>query len=451
MWEALRHWFADPGTGTILLALILGGSVGGAVATILARLRFKEEGARALLRRGDRAFLNGIHYILSNDHDHAIEEFTKSVKINSDTIETYVALGNLYRSKGDIDRAISIRRSIILRPGLDEKISLGALFDLGMDYRAGGFLNRALSTFQKVLQKKPSDLKTLEMVERICEEMGDWDEAFKTRQRISKITGKDFNHILAHQLVESGKIHQRSGDASKARGLYEKALSVDERCIDAYLHLGDLYAEKGDLKKAVGTWRRIVHVAPHFAYLAYGRLERAYRVIDDTEPIEAFLKEVADSHCDAFSCLALAKYRQASGDLEGALAEVFHALESAPDFWAARKLKGEILLEKGGEEDVVKDYAELIEKLDIPYGKFRCSNCGFTSMGLLWQCPQCRSWDTISFVGYTDGESHGALESDVVLPRLADRMATEKSRGWRHGAGKPGFDVDDVRDSYHGG
>jgi lipopolysaccharide assembly protein B len=422
MLDAIRQWFTYPGAGSLLAVLILGIACGGGAVALMARLRFREEGSRALLRKGDRAFLNGIHYILSNDHDHAIEEFTKSVKINSDTIETYVALGNLYRSKGDIDRAIRIRRSIILRPGLDEKISLGALFDLGMDYRAGGFLNRALATFQKVLQKKPSDLKTLEMVERICEELGDWAGAFRARQRIAKITGKDFSHILAHQLVESGKIHQRSGDFTQAGTLFEKALSEHEGCVDAYLHLGDLHAAKGDLKKAVGTWRKIVHVAPQFAYLAYGRLERAYRMIDDTEPIEAFLKEVADSHCDAFSCLALARYRQARGDVEGALAEVSRALDAAPTFWAARRLRGELLLEKGGDGDVLRDYTELIENLDIPYGKFQCSHCGFVNSSLEWQCPQCKFWDTISFVGSSDGESHSALERDVILPRLAGRM-----------------------------
>ena len=427
MLDAIRQWFTAPGIGSLILALGLGIVCGGGAAAFLARLRAGEEGTRALLRRGDRAFLNGIHYILSNDHDHAIEEFTKSVKINSDTIETYVALGNLYRSKGDIDRAIRIRRSIILRPGLDEKISLGALFDLGMDYRAGGFLNRALATFQKVLQKKPTDLKTLEMVERICEELGYWDEAFRTRQRIARITGKDFSHILAHQLVESGKIHQRSGDFPKAMGLFDKALSVHGGCVDAFLHLGDLHAAKGDLKKAVGTWRKIVHAAPQFAFLAYGRLERAYRMIDDTEPIEAFLKEVADSHCDAFSCLALAKYRQARGDLEGALEEVSHALDFAPAFWAARKLKGEILLEKGGEEDLLRDYSELIESLDIPYGKFQCFQCGFVSTTLQWQCPRCRSWDTISFVSSSDGECHRTLEQEEILPRLAGRMTPART------------------------
>ena len=426
MLDLIRQWLADPGAGSLLLALALGVACGGGAAVLLFRLRSGDETARSLLRRGDRAFLNGIHYILSNDHDHAIEEFTKSVKINSDTIETYVALGNLYRSKGDIDRAIRIRKSIILRPGLDEKISLGALFDLGMDYRAGGFLNRALAAFQKVLQKKPSDLKTLEMVERICEELGEWDEAFRTRQRIARITGKNFNHILAHQLVESGKIHQKSGDARRAQELFEKALSVHDGCVDAYLHIGDLHSGRGDLKEAVGIWRKIVHVAPQFAFLAYGRLERTYRIIGDTEPIDSFLKEVADSRCDAFSCLALAKYRQASGDLEGALEEVSRALDTAPLLWGARKLKGEILLQKGREDDIFREYSELIERLDMPYGKFRCIQCGFVTTGLQWQCPQCRSWDTISFVGSLDGDSPRTLEQEQILPRLAERMAPER-------------------------
>lgn len=425
MLEAIRQWFTDPGMGGLLLALVLGVAFGGGLAIILARFRQGEEGPRALLRRGDRAFLNGIHYILSNDHDHAIEEFTKSVKINSDTIETYVALGNLYRSKGDIDRAIRIRRSIILRPGLDEKISLGALFDLGMDYRAGGFLNRALGTFRKVLQKRPNDLKTLQMVERICEELGDWDEACSVRQRIAGITGEDFSNILAHQLVESGKVHQKSADSAGAKSLFDKAISVHAECVDAYLHLGDLYAENGDMRKAVGTWRMIVNVAPQFAFLAYGRLERAYRMIDDTDPIEAFLREVADSHCDAFSCLALARYRHARGDLDGALEDIHRALRSAPNFWAARKLKGEILLERGGRDEALADYSELIEKLEIPYGNFRCFQCGFISTSLQWQCPQCRYWDTISFVGSSDGEGLRALEQEDILPRLAGRMVSE--------------------------
>jgi lipopolysaccharide biosynthesis regulator YciM len=83
------------------------------------------ERSTSAANRGDSSFFKGVQYLLSQDHDQAIEEFTKSVQVNSDTIETYVTLGNLYRSKGDIDRAIRIRQNIILRPNIDERSKSG--------------------------------------------------------------------------------------------------------------------------------------------------------------------------------------------------------------------------------------------------------------------------------------------------------------------------------------
>ena len=113
MSQALWEWFSEPGNQK-LLGFVLAALVAGFVIGRLSSYR-KETRIKSLTAEGDRAFFKGVQYILSNDHDQAIEEFTKSVQINSDTIETYVALGNLYRSKGDIDRAIRIRQTIILR------------------------------------------------------------------------------------------------------------------------------------------------------------------------------------------------------------------------------------------------------------------------------------------------------------------------------------------------
>ncbi len=152
MGQPLLQWFLEPFNQKLLLGII-SAFILGLIFGRMLRYR-KEKRAKLLTREGDKAFFKGIQYILSNDHDQAIEEFTKSVQVNSDTVETYVALGNLYRSRGDIDRAIRIRQNIILRVNLDEQIKLRALFDLGLDYRKGGFLNRALENFSKVLQKK---------------------------------------------------------------------------------------------------------------------------------------------------------------------------------------------------------------------------------------------------------------------------------------------------------
>ena len=181
MLESTWQWFLGGGSQQILLTAIVFLLVG---VFLGARMRSPGEKKQGVAtNRGDSSFFKGVQYLLSNDHDQAIEEFTKSVQVNSDTIETYVTLGNLYRSRGDIDRAIRIRQNIILRPNIDEQIKIGALFDLGKDYRKGGFLNRSLKTFQQVSQKKPGDVRILKEIERIYEELKDWENAYGTRQK----------------------------------------------------------------------------------------------------------------------------------------------------------------------------------------------------------------------------------------------------------------------------
>ena len=173
MFEQLFDWFLQPKNQLLCYGLLAAFLIGLVLGLIIRSRRYRK--VKTLTSKGDNAFFKGVQYLLSNDRDQAIEEFTKSVQVNSDTIETYVALGNLYRSKGDIERAIRIRESIILRPNIDRGIRLRALFDLGLDYRKGGFLNRALETFLELHKKQPSNLETLEEMEKIYEEMGDWE------------------------------------------------------------------------------------------------------------------------------------------------------------------------------------------------------------------------------------------------------------------------------------
>ncbi|MCF8146541.1 MAG: hypothetical protein K9N21_21750 [Deltaproteobacteria bacterium] len=117
MLQSAWQWLLEPGGRQILIvsvtALLIGLFLGSRIRPV------NKDKKKSLSSTGDKSFFKGIQFLLSDDHDQAIEEFTKSVQVNSDTIETYVALGNLYRSKGDIDRAIRIRQNIILRPNID--------------------------------------------------------------------------------------------------------------------------------------------------------------------------------------------------------------------------------------------------------------------------------------------------------------------------------------------
>ena len=404
MGQGLWDWFLRPENQTfcmgILLALILG--------LIIGRLsrRLEAGKTRALNREGNESFFKGIQYMLSDAHDQAIEEFTKSVQVNSDTIETYVALGNLYRSKGDMERAIRIRQNIILRPHIDEQIKLRALFDLGLDYRKGGFLNRALDTFLKTLQKQPESLEVLEEIEKIYEEMKDWENAFDTRKRIAHRAKGDHNHILAHHLTELGKASLGREGLTKAKSCFKKALSIDEGCVDACLHLGDLYFSQQEYGLAMATWKKAVKSAPRLTFLAYRRLEGAYVKMKNLKPVEDFLKECAQFNLDAFTHLALARYLNNENDHDGALRELGNALNLEPSFWEVRKFMGEILLSQDRKEEALEAYRDLIGHLDVPYLMFQCNNCGFIPNELQWQCPQCKNWDTI----------------DLMVPKTADPM-----------------------------
>ncbi|MFZ0449920.1 MAG: tetratricopeptide repeat protein [Desulfatiglandaceae bacterium] len=419
MWTTFWQWFQGPDNLELTLGICIAFSLG--LVLGMWKKGVNNKSPREVSVKGDTAFLKGIQYILSNDHDQAIEQFTKSVQVDSETIETYVALGNLYRSKGDIGRAIRIRQSIILRPNIESQIKLGALFDLGVDYRKGGFLNRALETFLKVAEKDTSNVETLEEIEKIYEELKDWENAYRTRQKIARLTKGSHSHILAHHLVECGKASVEKGELGRARSFLIKALSTHPDCIDAHLHLGDLYFQKQDYKKAILQWQKVGEVAPKFTFLAYRRLEGAYAKMRNLKPVETFLRESAELHPDAFTYLALARYLHNEMDWEGALRELENALRLAPSFWEARRFKGEILLSQDRNEEALDAYRELLEYLQMPYLRFQCSQCGYEPVDLQWQCPQCKKWDTIGLADSTEIDVPAILPSPSTFPEPDER------------------------------
>jgi lipopolysaccharide biosynthesis regulator YciM len=410
MWEEINNLFFNNFTISFGIWLIIAFVCGFLMDRFMRSSR--AERLRKKLDRGDKAFFQGIQHILSNKPDQAIEQFTKSVKINSDTIETYVALGHLYRSKGDIERAIRIRQGIILRPNLDKEVRLRAIFDLGLDYRKGGFLDRALLAFQEVLEDNPNNIEALEQVERIYEDMYDWEKAFKTRKSLSKLIKGDHRHILAHQKTELGKIQEKNGDIVSAEKSYKKALAIFDKCVDIYLHLGDLYFCQQEHKKALSTWKRVVDVAPQFTFLVYQRLEKTYSTMKNLKGVENFLRESAQKNSDSFIRLALARYLYDKGETESALNELNQAIKSVPSFINARKFLGEILLKESRNEEALEAYKDLIEILQYPYLKFQCSNCGYRPDELVWKCPQCLKWDSIDIINSSSPNvSNGNMSS----------------------------------------
>jgi len=344
------------------------------------------------------AFLKGLNYLISNNQDKAIEEFTRAVKVDSDTIETYVALGNLFRSKGEIERAIRIRQSIIVRHGVDEEIKRQALYDLGIDYRKGGIIDRAIASFDQLIRLDPSRLDVYEQLEQLYNETRDWGKCYQSRQKIAKLKGTHDRNILAHYQTELGKVHFENGQFKNAEDCFKKAISLDKSCVDAYLHMADLYLKTGNFSGALGNLRNMSRVAPEMSYLAFDRLEKLDLDEKDEQKVEKFIQECIRGHETTYAHLALARYRLKNGRKIEALDELKKAVEINPGFLPARKAMGRILLEQDSEQEIKFQYQELLELLDSSQEEYQCSHCGYTSSHLTWKCPQCNLWDTIKHV-----------------------------------------------------
>ncbi len=377
--------------GLALVCLIIGYFLGASFSTRGVRLGLKAERSA----KEESAFLKGIHSMLANETDQAITELTRAVELDSETIETYIALGHLFRSKGQFDRAVAIRQSIFARPNLPAHIKIQALFDLGVDYRQGGFLSRAIDAFKQVLEEDREHLGALNQLAEVYQELRDWDNAFEIHRRLDKLIGRPRPQILAHLKAEGGRQLLAQGEVQEAKAAFKKALGLDKGSVDALLSLGDLYLDQGEIKKALSTWRKIGQVAPELSFLALDRITGREWGAKEAAAVEEFMLSLAADSKDPTAHLMVARYLAALGREEATLAELRRILELEPNYLPAHQALGQILMDKGQIDEILTAFKELLERLPGPDRSFQCRHCGFFSKEIFWKCPSCRHWDTI--------------------------------------------------------
>ena len=374
----------------VLIALALGWLWGRAAARPAAEGRT----ARGGRSPSDDAFMKGLTHLMADHTDQAIEVFTRAVTLNSETVETYVVLGNLFRQKGEIERAVRIRQSIIARRNLEPAVQLQACFDLGLDYRKGGLYNRAADAFQEVLSLDPGHVDACRQLVSLYEEIRDWENAFNALQRLDKLTRSDSRRVLARHKTELGKELMAAGSLDRAEDCFNRAMSVHKGCLDAYLHLGDLELARGRVRKTLSLWRKAVRLEPLHVHLVISRAAAAEETLGK-KAVASFLGEIDAKGAEMTTLLALAGYYHAHRDDDRALELLEMAVEKDPSHLDLHRLRGEIILGRGDVSRVEESYRELLSQLSGDRGSYLCGQCGFVSHQLTWKCPRCHSWDTM--------------------------------------------------------
>jgi len=380
----------------VLVSLLVGLAIGKAWE------RYKLREGRWIDRRKAREsphYILGLNFLVANQLDRAIDELSRAARLQPDALEIEMILGNLHREKGQVGRAITIHQGLLQRPKLTHLEHAYILLCLGLDYKRGGFVDRANEAFNEVLRLDPQNPYALANVEKLHEEQHQWQEAMAIRRRLMDATDDTdqarHTQILAFLETELGKERLKQLDYKGAADRFKAAIDLDPRTIPAHLNLGDVRFFEGNFAEAGAAWERIADVAPERAYLAFERLESLLMQQPDSQRFQALCRRlIAANPQDWRAHAALARHLLARGSGAEALALMLEALAHSPHALKVHQDIWQALVALGLDPDLVKRYIELTRQSVFYLDPHVCQRCHYRSTELLWQCPHCHEWDS---------------------------------------------------------
>ncbi len=337
-----------------------------------------KEQKRKIEKRKITAYLKGINYIIEDKTDKAIEELINSIELEPDIVDVYISIGNLFRKKGEINRALIIHKGLLARK-LDTEKKIEVYVNIGMDYKKAGLYDRAKETFKNALSLDPKNHTLKKYLEEVYEDSKDWESALTWQKRFG-----ENNKIIAHIYCELGKKALKElKDYKAAYEYFTQALYEDKNCFDALLNLGKLSYLNQDKKKAFQFWFDAANYKNEFYNLIL-------KEISDKNDLYEFLKSVlVHNPKSRYILFFSAMYLLNLGKEKKALSVLNILLKSNPS-QSAIILAVKCLSHQCSNKKLQK--LSLMLETNI---KYTCKSCGYSTKLFFWKCPKCRSWDSV--------------------------------------------------------
>ena len=352
----------------------------------------------ARVRSNDRAgaqgpVFRGLNLLLNEQPDNAIDAFIEVVKLDPEMIELHYALGNLFRRRGEIDRAIRIHTHLLNRGDLPGAERANALFELAQDFLKGGLLDRAEQAFAQLVDDKRHRFEALRALLRVFTMERDWAKAIEVAGRLEKDAGESNQIAIAHFHCELADQALAAGDEAAAQRHLDRALQVHRKSVRALVLSGDLAMRRGDRAAAIKLWSRVESDAREYMALVAQRLSDA--LDQDGRRAEA-LNMLRRVLLDAPSIDLLDVAYNRVGAWEGpAAAEQLlrDELKRNPSLLGFERLLAARLAQAQGDSELAA-LRTLIHAQASKLARYRCGKCGFRAREFHWQCPGCSQWDT---------------------------------------------------------
>jgi len=340
-----------------------------------------------------RSYFQGLNFLLNEQPDKAIDSFLEVAQVDSQTVELHFALGNLFRRRGETERAIRMHQNLIDLPDLEQRVRLLALLELGQDYLKAGLLDRAEEIFNKLLATDLAEDAKRNLLD-IYQAEKEWLKAVEIAKELPDVASQ---RDIAEYYCELAANEIMRSRPEMARHYLDVAMQNNRKCVRASLLLGDILQQEGDQLAAIEAWQRIEQQDPAYLALVAQRLLEGYRRLERRDEGIALLGGYLERYpsldlLDVVYQLVLeaegteAAYRLVRGELQRNPTLLgLEKLMSARLPLAAPEVQPDVELAKS----IIQGYTRRLSR-------YRCDNCGFKARQFYWRCPACGGWETYS-------------------------------------------------------
>ncbi|MFD1803453.1 lipopolysaccharide assembly protein LapB [Mixta tenebrionis] len=356
--------------------------------------------------RLSRDYVAGVNFLLSNQQDKAVDLFLDMLKEDSGTVEAHLTLGNLFRSRGEVDRAIRIHQSLMESASLNYEQRLLAVQQLGRDYMAAGLYDRAEEMFGQLTDETDFRLSALQQLLLIYQATSEWQKAIDTAEKLVKL-GKDRHQMeIAHFYCELALQAMSSDDLDRALNLLKKGEAADRQSARVSIMMGRIFMAKGDYARAADHLQRVIEQDKELVSETLEMLESCYQHLGQPAAWADYLRRCVEENTGAQAELYLADVLEREEGAEMAQVYINRQLQRHPTMRVFHRLMDFHLheAEDGRAKESLMVLRDMVGEQIRTKPRYRCQKCGFTAHALYWHCPSCRAWSSVKPIRGLDGQ-----------------------------------------------
>ena len=339
------------------------------------------------------AYFKGLNFLISDQHDKAIEAFIEAVQANADSLELHFALGSLFRRRGEVDRAIHLHLNLLERKELPQPQKLAIMAELAQDYLKAGLFDRAEELFRSLDDSRYQQPALRALLEIYVRER-EWERAIEIAIELERVSGVPFRKEIAQYYCEMAVKHILDNDYPTARSILAKALDANTNCTRANAMLGEMEAANGNHEGAISIWKRIEYQQPDYLGLIASKMLVSYRALGKVQEGMTLLKNYLQTYQTTSLLSVVYEVVLQEEGPESAAVLARNELAKKPSLQTLDQLlQARTMLDRAETQDMHL-MQQAVRNAIGNRTAYYCSQCGFRARHYHWQCPACNSWES---------------------------------------------------------